>query len=78
MKIYDPKTGHTKMVVDECVDPHRPNCKGCEYSLDPTMRDGGCLAGYSEEKRKSFRDTAERTMKSAYVDRHKASYYLKP
>lgn len=49
MEIYDPKTGHTKMVVDECVDPYRPNCRGCDYSFDPSLFDGGCTRGTKYE-----------------------------
>ena len=48
MKIYDPITGHTKNVVDECITPTRKNCRGCKYSIDSRLQDGGCGLKYKD------------------------------
>lgn len=48
MTVYDPRTGHKKKVVDACITPHRKNCRGCKFSIDSQLRDGGCGLEYKE------------------------------
>ena len=48
MTIYNPNTGHTKMVVDECITPYRKSCRGCKYSIDSRLQDGGCGLKYKD------------------------------
>ena len=49
MIIHDPVTGHTKGVCDACIDPHRANCRGCDYNFIPSLFDGGCTKGTAYE-----------------------------
>ena len=70
--IYDPVTGHKKGVCDDCIDPYRANCRGCEYSFAPELFDGGCLAGYSEKQRNYLKDRA-REYAEAWRQREKES-----
>ena len=35
--------------VDECIYPEKMSCRGCPYSYDPTLFDGGCKLHYEPE-----------------------------
>ena len=37
------------MCIPECVYPNRDGCRGCEFSRDPKVSDGGCKLRYPDE-----------------------------
>ena len=49
------------------VFPDRTDCRGCGYSYDPELFDGGCLRDYPEAERiKLQKDAIERHRKECY------------
>ena len=47
-------------VVDKCVSAYKGECKGCSYSHNPDLHDGGCEFIPATEKQMSYaEDIAE-------------------
>lgn len=45
--------------VAECIYPEARNCRGCSYSYDPSLFDGGCKLHYGKTPEGAGKSPAE-------------------